>query len=65
MKHHFLDQYSDRRSPLHSLDPRTKILALLSFVVAVVLTPLLPPSRLFFYTLLLLFLSSIPSFSFP
>ncbi len=63
MKHHFLDRYSDRRSPLHSLDPRTKILSLLSFVVAVVLTPLLPPSRLFFYTLLLLslmLLSRVP-----
>ncbi|TDA31090.1 MAG: cobalt ABC transporter permease, partial [Hadesarchaea archaeon] len=38
MKHHFLDQYSGRKSPLHSLDPRTKIVALLSFVIAVVLT---------------------------
>ncbi|MEM3012849.1 MAG: cobalt ECF transporter T component CbiQ [Candidatus Hadarchaeales archaeon] len=53
MKHHFLDQYSDRASPLHSLDPRVKILTFLSFVVVVVLTPLTPPSRFLFYALLL------------
>jgi len=63
MKHHFLDRYSDGKSPLHSLDPRTKIVALLSFVTVVVLTPLLPPFRFLFYLLLLfllILLSRVP-----
>jgi len=39
MKHSFLDQYSDRDSLLHRLDPRTKIIMALLFIVAVVVTP--------------------------
>ncbi|MCK5577783.1 MAG: cobalt ECF transporter T component CbiQ [Dehalococcoidales bacterium] len=39
MKHSFLDQYSDRDSPLHRLDPRSKLVATLAFIIAVVLTP--------------------------
>lgn len=39
MKHSFLDQYSDRDSPIHRLDPRSKLLATLAFITAVVLTP--------------------------
>ncbi len=39
MKHSFLDQYSDLDSLIHRLDPRTKFIAALAFVVAVVLTP--------------------------
>lgn len=39
MKHSFLDKYSDRDSPIHRLDPRSKLLATLAFIAAVVLTP--------------------------
>ncbi len=63
MKHHFLDQYSDRASCLHSLDPRVKILAFLSLVVVVVLTPLTHPHRFLLYALLLValvLLSRVP-----
>ena len=39
MKHSFIDQYSDLGSLIHSLDPRTKLITSLAFIVAVVLTP--------------------------
>lgn len=39
MKHSFIDQYSDLDSFIHRLDPRTKFIASLAFIVAVVLTP--------------------------
>ena len=39
MKHSFLDQYSDRDSFFHRLDPRTKLVFALLFVLSVVLTP--------------------------
>ena len=39
MKHSFLDQYSDRDSLIHRLDPRTKFLATLLFILALTLTP--------------------------
>lgn len=39
MKHSFLDQYSELGSLIHRLDPRTKIITTLAFVLAVVLTP--------------------------
>ncbi|MFC1985081.1 energy-coupling factor transporter transmembrane component T family protein, partial [Chloroflexota bacterium] len=39
MKHSFLDQYSDRDSFIHRLDPRTKFITTLLFILAVVLTP--------------------------
>lgn len=39
MKHSFLDQYSDRDSVIHRLDPRGKLVATLAFISAVVLTP--------------------------
>jgi len=39
VKHSFLDQYSDRDSLIHRLDPRTKLLTSLLFILAVVLTP--------------------------
>jgi len=38
MKHSFLDEYSDRDSLIHRLDPRTKLMASLAFILAVVLT---------------------------
>ena len=39
MKHSFIDQYSDLDSFIHRLDPRTKFITSLTFIVAVVLTP--------------------------
>jgi len=42
LKHSFLDRYSDRDSLLHKLDPRTKIVTAIAFILAVALTP--PPS---------------------
>lgn len=39
MKHSFLDQYSDRDSFGHRLDPRVKFLLVLLFILCVVLTP--------------------------
>jgi len=39
LKHSFLDQYSDRDSLIHRLDPRTKLVSTLLFIIAVALTP--------------------------
>ncbi|MEI6185885.1 MAG: energy-coupling factor transporter transmembrane component T, partial [Dehalococcoidia bacterium] len=39
MKHSFIDQYSGLDSFVHRLDPRTKLLCSLAFILAVVLTP--------------------------
>lgn len=39
MKHSFIDEYSNLDSFIHRLDPRTKLIASLAFILAVVLTP--------------------------
>jgi cobalt/nickel transport system permease protein len=39
VKHSFIDKYSDLDSLVHRLDPRTRFIATLAFIVAVVLTP--------------------------
>jgi cobalt/nickel transport system permease protein len=39
MKHSFIDEYSHLNSVIHRLDPRTKLIASLAFIVAIVLTP--------------------------
>ncbi len=39
MKHSFIDEYSHLNSVIHRLDPRTKLIASLAFIVVVVLTP--------------------------
>ncbi|GAF79388.1 unnamed protein product, partial [marine sediment metagenome] len=63
VKHSFLDQYSQRDSLIHRLDPRTKLITTLFFIVAVVLTP---PDRwqafaLYFILIVtLLLLSRVP-----
>lgn len=65
MKHSFIDQYSDRDSFIHRLDPRTKFITTLVFIVAVALTL---PNRwqafalYFFLIAALLFLSKLPIF---
>jgi len=39
VKHAFIDKYSDLDSSIHRLDPRTRILTTLAFVLAVMATP--------------------------
>lgn len=39
MEHGFLDKYSDLKSPVHSVDPRIKILGIIIFLLLVVSTP--------------------------
>ncbi len=39
MKHSFIDQYSDRDSFIHRLDPRTKFITTLVFILVVISTP--------------------------
>lgn len=39
MNHSFLDRYSDRDSLVHRLDPRTKLVGVFLFILAVALTP--------------------------
>jgi len=39
VKHNFIDEYSNLDSFIHRLDPRTKVIASLAFIAAVVLTP--------------------------
>jgi len=63
VKHSFIDQYSDRDSFIHRLDPRTKFITALVFILAVALTP---PNRwqafalYFFLVAALLLCSRIP-----
>ena len=63
MKHSFIDQYSDRDSLIHRLDPRTKFITTLVFILAVISTP---PTRwqafalYLFLVATLLLLSKVP-----
>jgi len=63
VKHSFIDQYSDRDSFIHQLDPRTKFITTLLFILAVVLTP---PNRWLVFALylfiiaVLILLSTVP-----
>jgi len=65
VKHSFIDQYSDRDSFIHRLDPRTKLITTLVFILAVALTL---PNRwqafaLYFLLIAtLFFLSKLPIF---
>lgn len=63
MKHSFLDQYSDRDSFIHRLDPRTKLITTMAFILAVALTP--PnrwPAFAFYFLLIaiLVLISKVP-----
>jgi len=63
MKHSFIDQYSDGDSLIHRLDPRTKLITSLAFIVAVVLTPVSNWRVFIFYFCLvvaLLIISRLP-----
>jgi cobalt/nickel transport system permease protein len=39
VEHSFIDQYSNLDSLIHKLDPRTKLIATIAFILAVVITP--------------------------
>jgi len=63
VRHSFIDQYSDRDSFIHRLDPRTKLITTMAFILAVALTP---PNRwqafavYFFLIATLILLSKVP-----
>ena len=56
MKHSFIDQYSDRDSFIHRLDPRTKFIITLVFILAVISTP---PTRWQAFALYLLVMATL------
>ena len=60
MKHSFLDQYSDRDSFIHRLDPRTKFITTLVFILAVIVTP---PTRWPVFILYLFLIGTLILFS--
>ena len=63
MKHSFIDQYSDRNSFIHRLDPRTKLIFTLLFILVLVLTPPNSWPAFAFYLLLiatLILFSKVP-----
>ncbi|MFC1989277.1 cobalt ECF transporter T component CbiQ [Chloroflexota bacterium] len=65
MKHSFIDQYSDRDSLIHRLDPRTKFLTTLCLILAVAVTPpgTWPAFALYFLLVaILVILSKVPIF---
>ncbi|MFC2034287.1 cobalt ECF transporter T component CbiQ [Chloroflexota bacterium] len=65
MKHSFLDQYSDLNSFIHKLDPRTKFISTLVFIMAVTLTPpgyWLTFACYFVLVATLIFISKVPLF---
>jgi len=65
VKHSFIDEYSDLDSFIHRLDPRTKLVASLAFIIAVVLTPANNWRVFVFYFCIiavLLILSKLPPF---
>lgn len=64
MRHSFIDQYSDRKSPIHSLDPRFKLPAFFILLICVVVASPGEYVKLAVYcalTLLIVFLSKVPA----
>lgn len=63
MKHSFLDQYSGGDSLIHRLDPRTKFIVCLAFIITAVMTPessWLSYAILFVFIIILLIVSRVP-----
>ncbi len=63
MEHSFIDRHSDLDSLIHRLDPRTKLVATLAFILAVVVTPISEWPAFVGYSLLigvLIVLSNLP-----
>jgi len=64
VEHSFIDQYSDLDSYVHRLDPRTKLIATVAFILAVVVTPLTEwPAFVGYFLLIgvLILLSKLPA----
>lgn len=59
MRHSFIDKYSDLDTFIHRLDPRTRILSMLGFVLAVVMTPPAAWQAFVLYALLIATLTAI------
>lgn len=65
MKHFFLDRYSDRKSVIHQIDPRIKIVIFFTYIIFVILTPAKYFTQFSAYLALILFvavLSRVPLF---
>ncbi len=60
MKHSFIDQYNDLGSFIHQLDPRTKFITTLLFILAVTITP---PTRWQVFILYFLLMATLILFS--
>lgn len=63
MEHGFLDKYADLKSPLHSIEPRAKLLSLLAAIFFVALLPedkLTSLLLLSIFSLILLWISRVP-----
>ncbi len=63
MEHSFIDRYSDLDSHIHRLDPRTKLIAAIAFILAVVVTPIAEwPAFIGYFLLIsvLILLSKLP-----
>ena len=63
MRHNFIDRYAGLDSPLHLLEPRTKLLAFTALIVAVLSIPMSSGSLFFAYffaTAILMGISQIP-----
>ena len=63
MRHNFIDRYAALDSPLHVLEPRTKLLAFTALIVAVLCIPLGSGSLFFAYffaAAILMGISQIP-----
>ncbi len=63
MKHNFLDRYANLDSPLHMLEPRTKILGFTAMIVAILMIPAQSGTLFFAYffvTAIFMGISQIP-----
>lgn len=63
MHHSFFDKYSDKKSPIHSLDPRLKCIAALLVITLIVSTPISSSYSLYLQAALVVaasFLTNIP-----
>ena len=64
MHHSFIDAYSDLNTPLHRINAKTKIIAALIFLLAVVLTPIKSGPVFLFYGVVIaavVYISKIPA----
>lgn len=63
MKHSFIDEYSNLDSPIHSLDPRAKIIGFVGFILFIIFTKPTSFLAFFLYAILLfalIYISRVP-----